>query len=272
MPDDLIQGFALKTGKPADEIQQMWDESKAELVKIGSDKDDEKFRAQLIIIMKKKLNLVDSETQDENLYTVFKNKSLFEDEEDGDEEYEDDDEDYQSLDFFKEVLESLMESDEESTQCNPIIEILYEVADDMNEEIREEIIEGIFDFFDVEDADELDDELEESEEVEEGFFEEGELDYFLNEKISDRKKKRMRFLKQKRRRQLGKRGTSLAFKRTHRFDNKKRKFVKRNKAQSTSDIRKKAKRFNKIKRRGGTKAKAKRTKRRLKNVRNPYGK
>jgi len=173
--------------------------------------------------------------------------------------------DYQSLDFFREVLESLMDSDDENYESNPVIEILYELADKIDEEVRENFIEGIFDYYDVDDLDDLDDEL--ASDLDENIED---YDEIINEKINPIKAKKMRMLKAKRREQLGKRGNSMAFKRTHKFDNKKRRFVKREKAVSISAMRKKARIFKKTMKKGSNKAKAKRMKKHLQHVNNPY--
>ena len=62
----------------------------------------------------------------------------------------------------------------------------------------------------------------------------------------------------------------MSFKRSYQFDKKKRKFVKRKKAMKVSDIRKKARILKRVVRKASTKIRAKRTKKRLAHVKNPY--
>lgn len=268
MPADLVKSFAKKTGKSVEDIEKMWKDVKVSLVKQGEDKAKDDFYGKLVGIMKKNLKLESDEEENDFLYKHFKNRSLFED---------DDDEDYQSLIFFREVIETLMDvddDDEDDYEPHPILEILYEVAEDIPEETRELIIEGIFDFYDADDLDDLtngdddDEDDEDDEDLDESMFEEGDFDFLVE--VSTRKTKRLRYLKQNRRKKLGKKADSMQFKRTHMFDKNKRRFVKRKKAISVSEMRKKTRKFNKIKRKGATKARAKRTKKRLKNVKNPY--
>ena len=261
MPADLVKSFAKKSGKSVEDIEKMWKDVKASLVKQGDDKDEDGFYAKLVGIMKKNLKLESVEEDNDFLYKHFKDRTLFED---------DDNEEYKSLDFFREVIEALvdLDSEDDDDEPHPMLEILYDVADQIPEETREYIIEGIFDYYDADDIDDLSDD-DDDDDLDESIFEEGELDFLLTE-VTDRKKKRIRYLKQARRKKLGKKATTMNFKRTHKFDKKKRRFVRRKKAMSVSTMRKKARKFNRVKRKGATKARSKRTKKRLKYVKNPY--
>jgi hypothetical protein len=75
--------------------------------------------------------------------------------------------------------------------------------------------------------------------------------------------RRKRAWKKKKKKILGKRVHTKTFKRTHRFDHKKKKFVKRKKALKASALKKKARIFKRVVRKGSTKAAAKRSKRRF---------
>ncbi len=203
---------------------------------------------------------------DLELFNSFKNKLLV------NEEFDDH---YDAVHTLREIIEAIRNKDDEDGasgeygELDPALEILHELAPQFSEETIEDIIDGLFDYYlDDDDDDDLDDFMENIDE--EDFCED---DFgLLDERINPVQAKRLRYLKAKRRKQLGKRGNSMTFKRTHHFDNKKRRFVKRKKAVSVSAMRKKARIFKKVKRKGSTKAKAKRMKKRLKNVRNPYGK
>jgi len=211
----------------------------------------------------------------EHLFDIFKEKSLIEDMEDGDNP----EASYSAVITLRTAIEIIRSTDDpegdsgEMGEIDPALEIIYELAPRFSDEVIEEIIEGLFAYYLPDDMEDEDDEP--MFDMEEG-MEEFEEDYIpdnfdaLDEKVSAVQKKRLRFLKNKRRKQLGKRGNSVQFKRTHHFDNKKKRFVKRKKTISVSAMRKKARIFKKTMKRGGNKAKAKRMKKRLKNVKNPY--
>ena len=159
---------------------------------------------------------------------------------------------------------------------DPALEIIYEIADRLSEDIIEDIIQALFEYY-LNDDDDFENPWDHVESVDVELSDDEKLELFenfelLDEAVNAVQKKRLRYLKKKRRSQLGKRGNSQAFKRNYHFDSKKKKFVKRNKAISVSAMRKKARIFKKTMRRGSSKAKNKRMKKRLVNVRNPYGK
>lgn len=198
------------------------------------------------------------------LYDTFKNKSLI------DEEFEDH---YDAVHTLRNVISVIRDRDEpdgdagEYGEIDPALEIMHELAPKFSSETIEDIIDALFDYYidDDDDDTEIDESLDDDDE---------DIDddqSLLDEKVNAIQAKRLRYLKAKRRKQLGKRGQSAIFKRTHHFDNKKRKFVKRKKAMTVTAMRKKARIFKKVKRKGSTKAKAKRMKKRLSHVRNPYG-
>lgn len=266
MPAALVKSFAKKSGKSVEDVEKMWKDVKASLVKQGDDVDDDKFYAKLVGIMKKNLKLESIEADDAILFDVFKNHSLMEDG-DGDDDIV---EHYNAVATLRSVIEVIQDKDDpegdagEEGELDPALEIIHELAPHFDEETIELIIDGLFEYYldDDDDEEDFDESLDE--------FYESDLG-LLSEKTNAVQKKRLRYLKAKRRKQLGKRGNSMNFKRTHHFDNKKRKFVKRKKAVSVSAMRKKARIFKKVKRKGSTKAKAKRMKKRLSHVKNPYG-
>lgn len=88
-------------------------------------------------------------------------------------------------------------------------------------------------------------------------------------KTLTQKERRMRALKKKKKRILGKKTETLNFKRNYYFDRKKRKFVKRDKAIDVQTLRKKTKRFKRVLRKASTKRKIQRSKRRFKNQPTP---
>lgn len=88
-------------------------------------------------------------------------------------------------------------------------------------------------------------------------------------KTLTQKERRMRALKKKKKRILGKKTETLNFKRNYYFDRKKRKFVKRDKALDVQTLRKKTKRFKRVLRKASTKRKIQRSKRRFKNQPTP---
>jgi len=188
------------------------------------------------------------------------------------------DQNYNPAVMLREVIETIRYTEDPDGDADdfgvidPALEILHEVAPKLSQDVIEEIIEGLFAYYlddDDEDEEYFESNIEFSDEDIEELIESFDL---LDEKVNDVQRKRLRYLKKKRRAQLGKRGNSVAFKRTHHFDNKKRKFVKRKKAITVSAMRKKARIFKKTMRRGSSKAKAKRMKKRLAHVKNPYGK
>lgn len=268
MPAALVKSFAKKSGKSVEDVEKMWKDVKASLVKQGDDVDDDKFYAKLVGIMKKNLKLESIEADDTVLFDIFKNHSLMEDDDDDDDDIV---EHYNAVATLRNVIEVIQDKDDpegdagEEGELDPALEILHELAPHFDQETIELIIDGLFEYY-------LDDDDEDEEDFDESLEEFYESDLgLLKEKVNAVQAKRLRFLKAKRRKQLGKRGNSMNFKRTHHFDNKKKKFVKRKKALSVSAMRKKARIFKKVKRKGSTKAKAKRMKKRLAHVHNPYG-
>jgi hypothetical protein len=185
---------------------------------------------------------------------------------------------YNPVVMLREVIETIRYTEDPDGDADdfgmldPALEILYEVAPKLSQDVIEEIIEGLFDYYlddDDEDEEYYESNVEFSDEDMEELVESFDL---LDEKVNAVQKKRLRYLKKKRRSQLGKRGNSVAFKRTHHFDSKSKRFVKRKKAITVSAMRKKARIFKKTMRKGSSKAKAKRMKKRLSHVKNPYGK
>jgi len=183
---------------------------------------------------------------------------------------------YNPVNMLRDVIETIRMTEDPTGDAgdfgmiDPALEILHEVAPKLSQDVIEDIIQGLFDYYlddDEEDTDYYESKIEDFDEDIETLVESFDL---LDEKINAVQKKRLRYLKKKRRAQLGKRGNTVAFKRTHHFDNKKKRFVKRKKAMTVSAMRKKARIFKKTMRKGSSKAKAKRMKKRLAHVRNPY--
>ena len=194
--------------------------------------------------------------------------------------------DYNPVNMLRDVIETIRQTEApdgeagEFGQIDPALEIMYELAHKFSQDVIEDMINALFEYYldDEEDEDEpwidnWEESLEEIDDTEKSVLMDLIRDFdLLDEAVNAVQKKRLRYLKKKRRGQLGKRGNSQAFKRNYHFDNKKKKFVKRNKAISVSAMRKKARIFKKTMRKGSSKAKNKRMKKRLSHVRNPYGK
>jgi len=165
---------------------------------------------------------------------------------------------------LKEVIEIILEDASDDDELSFGLILIAEYADRLPSDVAEEILDELLDFYDVYDDDDDDEGAD---------LDHDEIESLQSESISeetDRKMKKMRFIKNKRKRELGKRADSLEFKRTYKFDTKKKKFVRREKKVSMAIIRKKRRVLKKIARRSSTKIKAQRTKRRLQHVKDPY--
>ena len=150
--------------------------------------------------------------------------------------------------------------DEEGNFQNPALDIIVEMVEVLSGSALDHIAHIIDETYQIGLFDEEGSEMEVPEElVGEEYDEEEELD----EGIPSQRDRRMRAIKMKKKKILGKKSSTLSFKRNFYFDKKKRKFVRRKKSMSVTTIRKKAKRLKKLARRGSTKAKVKRTKKRL---------
>ncbi len=205
------------------------------------------------------------------LYEMFKNGTFHENPEEAWSQ-----EAYNPVCTLRDVIEAIRQTSDpdgdagEFGYIDPSLEIMYELAPKFSQDVIEDIIQGLFDFY-IDDSD--DDEYNESLEDDFNVDENDVFDFdCIDEAINMVQKKRLRYLKKKRRAQLGKKANSQAFKRSHKFDSKKKKFVKRDKTISVSAMRKKARIFKKTMKKGSSKAKAKRMKKRLAHVKNPYGK
>jgi hypothetical protein len=296
MPNSVIKSFAKKSGKSEAEVEKMWDSVKASLIKGGASESDENFYPKLTGIVKKNLKLESIIGLEEEFYTSFiierARKKLKKEEEPqkkpakkaeppaaAPSKYTDPQGDeYEAVAMLRAIIEVIRDTDDpdgnagEGGELDYGLEIMYEVADQLEEETVETIIDALFQFYDV-DEDEVEDQFDDDDddEKDEGLYE----SLMIGEDNMDEapgliRQKRLRQLKAKRKRQLGKRSGSMQFKRNYRFDSKKKRFVKRNKPVSVAAMRKKARTFKRVNRRGSTKAKAKKTKRRLKNVKDPY--
>lgn len=281
MPSDIIKSFAKKSGKTEEEVEKMWNSIKRSLLDRMSEKDPS-FYPQLVGALKKALKIEEIEEENEILFQNFKKKKLNKEEEK-----------YSPAEILRNIIEILIDEEEEDTEDSEdtdepedadsedsedsedtdeeeyknkftfVLEVLHELADEMPEEVVEKINDALLDYysFDEFEDDEDDKEDEDDEEVNESL---------IYEKVNQIKAKRLRFLKMKRKKQLGKRAQSLQFKRSYYFDTKKKRFVKRQKSLDAITIKKKARRLKKILRKAATKRKIQRTKKRLRFVKNPY--
>jgi len=299
MPNPSIVTFAKKSGKPEAEIEKMWKDVKASLIKQGDDESSESFYPKLVGIIKKNLKLESVDAIEDSLFATFlKEKDIPKDDKtknikmsidkgkDNDDpekkaqDDEDDDDlstldgDYNSIEMLHAIIEAIRGLDDpdgdagEEGEIDYGLEILYEVAEQIPEETLEIIIDALFQFYDIDDED--------VEDAMDGADGEDETDEAMNEALigeamSAIKKKRMYYLKKKRKKQLGKRSGSMQFKRNYKFDTKKGRYTKRKKPQSVSSMRKKARRITKMNKRSSNKIKAKRTKKRVAHVKDPYG-
>jgi len=181
-------------------------------------------------------------------------------------------EDYNPVNTLRDVIETIKQISEpdgdagEFGYIDPALEIMYELAPKFSQDVIEDIIQGLFEYY-LDDDDDFDEAIDSADGLDEDDFDDFEC---IDEAVNAVQKKRLRYLKKKRRSQLGKRANSQAFKRSHKFDSKKKKFVKRDKTISVSAMRKKARIFKKTMKKGSSKAKSKRMKKRLSHVKNPY--
>lgn len=137
-----------------------------------------------------------------------------------------------------------------------------------------EALEWLDDYYDL-DLDDYDEDAEDWHEDDED-YDDIDLDTEMDESVEldertilTTQMRRKRAWKKKKKKILGKRAQTKTFKRTHHFDNKKKKFVKRKKALKASDLKKKARIFKRVTRKGSTKAAAKRSRRRFSGKRLP---
>lgn len=291
MPAALVKTFAKKSGKSEAEVEKMWTSIKKDLLK-DQPESSPTFYRNLVGRLKNALKLEHYEEIEDALYKNFlaekeekkkkdsvkkmkdREKDTKKDKTPKDDTDPDGDIDdvYNTVDMLRAVIEVIRETDDPKGEAGPEgdleygLEIIHEIAEQIPEETAEIIIDALFQYYDVEEEDVEDivgddDDEEETDE---------ELNEMLIEAISPVRAKRLRYLKKKRKKQLGKRASSMTFKRNYKFDTKKGRFVKRAKAVSVVAMRKKARIFKKVVRKGSTKAKAKRTKKKLIHVKDPY--
>lgn len=293
MPAPVVKSFAKKSGKSEAEVEKMWKEVKASLLSQGKSEKDENFYSLLVGIMKKNLKLEGMEEIENSLFNSFlrekedkkvdkikmKTDTSGIDKTPQDDEDDDNlatlDGDYNSIEMLHAIIETIRAQDDPEGEAGAEgeldygLEILYEIAEQIPEETVEIIIDALFQFYDIEDEDvegALDGADSDEDETDETMTES-----LLSEAMTAVKKKRMYYLKKKRKKQLGKRAGSMQFKRNYKFDTKSGRYKKRNKPQSVSQMRAKARRMKKINKRSATKVKAKRTKKRMAHVKDPYG-
>lgn len=157
--------------------------------------------------------------------------------------------------------------------------ILRDIAEHLTDDVADAVSDALIEYYGLEHY--ADDNEDDDEEPEEEAL--AELDDYVvrmqrddvneSEELDERldaKKKRKLFLRKKRKAQLGARANTAAFKRNYYFDKEKRKFVKRHKPMSMSNLRKKKRILKKVVKRRSTQIRMQRTKKRLAHVKNPY--
>lgn len=305
MPSSVVKSIAGKAGKSVATVEKDWEHIREGLKKNMSE-DNPNFYGTVVNMLKKKYGIAESSDN----FKKFSNLLMVEKDEEDDKKDKksdsstkaadfDGDGDTDMVDLLREVIDTIKSAGDEHDageegELDFGLQIIYDVAEELPEETVENIIDALLDYygFDVDDVegDDDDDEEDDKKSDKEKKQEEAliarlqddiilaEADTYFEELISEgtqmatAKTKRLKFIKKKRKGQLGNRVNTMSFKRNYKFDFKKKKFVKRDKAMSTTDLRKKSRVLKRVVRKASTKIHAKRTKKRLAHVKDPYSK
>ena len=301
MPASVIKSFAKKSGKSEAEVERIWKGVKKSVMDDGTSENSPKFYEYAVGRLKNALKIEGMEEIEASLYSSFlrekedkamdkvKMKADVPDNDKSDDDKAQDDEDddqavldgdYNAPEMLRAVIETIRYVDDpegeagEEGELTFGLEIMYEIADQVPEDTAEIIIDALFQYYDIDDED-VEDNLDADDDDDDAGHDE-ELHEMMQlmdlpEAMSAVKKKRLYFLKKKRKKQLGKRAGSMQFKRSYKFDTKSGRYKKRKKPQSVSQMRKKARRMARQNKKGGTKARQAKSKRRVKHVKDPYG-